>query len=337
MLYPFLAKLRENLDLTQDEASAAMEIIMRGEADEAQLEEYLVLLADKGETSEEIAGSAITMHQHSNRIYPKVKKLVDVVGTGGDGSNTFNISTTVAFVVAGCGVAVAKHGNKAVSSKCGAANVLEELGVNIMLPPEKVEKAIEEVGIGFLFAPNFHPAMKYAMPVRQKLGRKTIFNLLGPLTNPANTKHQLVGVADANLLRTFAEVLQQMNHIHSIVVNGEGLDEFTTTGASTVFELKDGKILEYKVDLAKLGIKPAASEELRGGDAKENAAITRSILRGEDVGSKLDIVVLNAAAALLAADAVVSLEEGMVKARESVESGKALAKLEALIKFSEEA
>ena len=206
-----------------------------------------------------------------------------------------------------------------------------------MLPPEKVEKAIEEVGIGFLFAPNFHPAMKFAMPVRQKLGRKTIFNLLGPLTNPANTKHQLVGVADANLLRTFAEVLQQMNHIHSIVVNGEGLDEFTTTGASTVFELKDGKILEYKVDLAKLGIKPAASEELRGGDAKENAAITRSILRGEEVGSKLDIVVLNAAAALLAADAVVSLEEGMVKARESIESGKALAKLEALIKFSEEA
>ena len=335
MLYPFLAKLRENMDLSREEASAAMEIIMRGKAEESQLEEYLVLLAEKGETIEEIAGSAFTMQAHSNRIFPKVKKMVDVVGTGGDKSNTFNISTTAAFVVAGCGIAVAKHGNKAVSSACGAANVLEELGVNLNLPPEKVKQAIEEIGIGFLFAPNFHPAMKYAMPVRLKLKRKTIFNLLGPLTNPANTKHQLVGVADKNLLQTFAEVLREMNHTHSIVVNGEGLDEFTTTGKSTVFELKNREILEYKVDLSELGISPANAEELKGGDAKVNAQITRAILEGKEKDAKLDIVLLNSAAALLAADEVNSLAEGMEKARKSVESGKALQKLEDLIKFSE--
>jgi anthranilate phosphoribosyltransferase len=335
MLQPYLVKLRAKENLTADEAAGAMESIMTGQADEAQLEEYLILLADKGETADEIAGSAIVMRERSNRIRPDVPKLVDTCGTGGDKSGTFNISTTVAFVVAGAGVAVAKHGNKAVSSKTGSSNVLEALGVKIDLQPEQAQKEIEEVGIGFLFAPNFHPAMRYAAPVRAKLGRRTIFNLLGPLTNPAGALHQIIGVFEPRLVPLIAEVLEKMGHEHALVVHGAGIDELTTTGTSQLAELKDDAIQTWELEPEDLGFDKVDLSELAGGDAEANAQITRDILDGQH-GPKRDIVVLNAAAALVAADAATDLQSGIKLAEESLDSGKAKAKLEALIKFSQQ-
>ncbi len=334
MLTPYLAKLRKKEDLTADESADAMTAIMTGKAEPKQLEEYLVLLADKGETADEVAGSAIAMCEQAVRIRPDVDKLVDTCGTGGDKSGTFNISTTVAFVAAGVGVTVAKHGNKAVSSKCGSANVLIELGVKIDLPSEKVEQEIEQVGIGFLFAPNFHPAMKYAAPVRAKLKRRTIFNLLGPLTNPAGALHQVIGVFDAKLVPLIAEVLEKMGHEHALVVHGEGLDEITTTGVTEVAELKDGKIKTWQVKSEDFGFERVDLDALKGGDVEENAQITHDILDGQQ-GPRRDIVVLNTAAVLIAADAVDDLESGIKLAEESIDSGKAKEKLEMLIKFSQ--
>ncbi|MFA6458715.1 MAG: anthranilate phosphoribosyltransferase [Patescibacteria group bacterium] len=330
----FLAKLNTGLNLSRDEAAAAMQVIMSGGASEAELEEYLVLLAEKGETADEIAGSAHAMRENSRKIFPKVARFVDIVGTGGDCSDTFNISTTAAFVVAGAGVAVAKHGNKAVSSKSGAANVLEALGVKINLEPERVEKCIEEVGIGFLFAPIFHPAMKYAAPVRAKLKRKTIFNLLGPLTNPAGAKHLLIGVFEERLAPIFAEVLRQNGVTHALVVHGDGLDEFSTTGKSTVFEVQNEKIAKLAIDLAEFGIQKTARENLRGGDATVNAQICREILAGESDVAKTEIVILNAGAAIFAADAAPNLAAGIAAARQSLESGAAEQKLKNLIEFT---
>ncbi len=336
MLTAFLKKLREQNDLTTDEAAAAMTVIMIGKASEEQLEEYLVLLADKGETADEIAGSAIVMREQAVRIRPDVDKLVDTCGTGGDQSGTFNISTTVAFVAAGAGVAVAKHGNKAVSSKCGSANVLVELGVQIDLPPARVEQEIEQVGIGFLFAPNFHPAMKYAAPVRAKLKRRTIFNLLGPLTNPAGALHQVIGVFEPALVPLIANVLEKMGHEHALVVHGNGLDELTTTGTTEIAELKDDEIKTWQVKPEDLGFERVELDALQGGDVTTNAQITRDILAGQ-CGPKRDIVVLNTAAVLVAADLVADLQSGIPLAEESIDSGKAKEKLAALVKFSQAA
>jgi len=329
-----LEKLQAGENLTSNEAAEAMQKIMLGNVDETDLEEYLILLAEKGETAEEIAGSAHAMRENSRKIFPKIEKLVDIVGTGGDCSNTFNISTTAAFVVAGANVAVAKHGNKAVSSMSGAANVLDALGVKIDLEPERVKTAIEKIGIGFLFAPIFHPAMRFAAPVRARLGRKTIFNLLGPLTNPAGARHLLLGVTDAKLVPTFAEVLRQNGAEHALVVHGDGLDEFSTTGESTVFELRNGEITERKIDLAEFGIAKTAAENLRGGDATTNAQICRDILAGKSDLAKTEIVILNAGATIFAADATENLESGITAARKSLESGAAEKKLNDLIKFS---
>jgi len=330
----FLEKLRDGANLSTADAAAAMREIMSGAVAEDELAEYLILLAEKGETADEIAGSAAAMRENSRRIEPAVEKFVDIVGTGGDNSGTFNISTTASFVVAGAGVAVAKHGNRAVSSKSGAANVLESLGVKIDLEPERVKSSIEKIGIGFLFAPIFHPAMRFAAPVRAKLKRKTIFNLLGPLTNPANAKHLLLGVADAKLVPTFAEVLRKNGATHALVVHGAGLDELTTTGENLIFELRDGEIAEREIDLSELGIAKTAPENLRGGDAAENAKICREILSGESNSAKTEIVILNAGAAIFAADAADNLAAGISSARESIASGAATRKLDELVKFS---
>lgn len=334
-LLPFLQKLRNRENLNESEASAAMKLLFSGQTPESELEEYLVLLADKGETPEEIAGSAKIMQAHANIIAPKVKnKIVDIVGTGGDKSNSFNISTTAAFVIAGAGVPVAKHGNKAVSSKSGAANVLEALGVKIDLPPEKVQQEIETVGIGFLFAPMFHPAMKYAAPIRAKLGRRTIFNLLGPLTNPAQAKNIVIGVFDPKLVPVYADVLKKMNCEHALVVHGDGLDELTNAGKNLALELRSGEISEIEIDLDELGIKQGKLSDLIGGEAKENAEITRRILNNTETGPKREIVLLNAGAAIYAADAAPTLRQGVELARQSLEYGAAEEKLNQMIEFS---
>ncbi len=336
MLQQFIEKLREKENLLKAEAAEAMGIIMTGKADPKQLAEYLVLLAEKGETADEIAGSAEVMRKHAVKITPNREPLVDVCGTGGDQSGTFNISTTVAFVVAGAGVAVAKHGNRSVSSNSGSACVLTALGVKIDLPPKKVEQSIEEVGIGFIYAPNFHPAMRHAAPIRQQLKRRTIFNLLGPLTNPANAKHQLIGVFSEELVTKVAEVLQKMNHTHAIVVHGAGLDELTITGEeNTASELKNGNVKYLKIDPAALGIPITKSEEIAGKDAEHNATITRAVLSGT-TGAPRNIVILNAAAALKAADKIDSIEAGIKLAKESIDSGAAEKKLDELIKFSQQ-
>ena len=335
MLETYLEKLRKKEDLTLEDAGEAMRAIMSGGVDHVQLEEYLVLLAEKGETDDEIAGSAKMMREHAIKIAPDRAPLLDVCGTGGDQSNTFNISTTVAFVAAGAGVAVAKHGNRSVSSNSGSACVLTALGVKIDLEPVQVQQSIEEVGIGFLYAPNFHPAMRHAAPVRQKLKQRTIFNVLGPLTNPAGAKHQLVGVFSQDLVTTLAHVLRKMDHTHAIVVHGDGLDELTTTGdENTVFELKDGEVNYLKVDPAELGIPIAQHDELLGKDAEYNATITQAILDGE-TGAPRNVVVLNTAAALLAADKAKNLAEGIKIAEKSIDSGAAKKKLEEMIAFSE--
>jgi anthranilate phosphoribosyltransferase len=337
MLEQFIEKLRGGGNLLKTEAAEAMKIIVEGHASPQSLTEYLILLADKGETSDEIAGSAGVMRDHAVRIAPDREPLVDVCGTGGDESNTFNVSTTVAFVVAGAGVAVAKHGNRSVSSNSGSACVLTELGVEINLSPEKVQQSIEDVGIGFMYAVNFHPAMKHAAMVRQQLKRRTIFNLLGPLTNPAGAKHQLVGVFAPELVTKIAEVLRKLEHNHAIVVHGDGLDELTTTGGeNTAFELKNGEVEYLKIRPTELGIPVANRAELAGKDAEYNATITHAILDGES-GAPRNIVILNAAAALKAADKVDSLEEGIKMAEESIDSGAAKKKLEELIDFTQKA
>ncbi|MCF7846441.1 MAG: anthranilate phosphoribosyltransferase [Candidatus Peribacteraceae bacterium] len=335
MLDQFIEKLRGGGSLLKEEAAAAMKVIMEGKANFEELADYLVLLADKGETADEIAGSAEVMREHAIKIAPDREPLVDVCGTGGDESNTFNISTTVGFVVAGADVAVAKHGNRSVSSNSGSACVLTALGVEINLEPEQVERSIEEVGIGFLYAPNFHPAMRHAAPVRQKLKRRTIFNVLGPLTNPAGAQHQLVGVFSAELVTKIAEVLRKLEHNHAIVVHGDGLDELTTTGAeNTVFELKNGDVEYLKVDPQSLGIPLAKPDDLLGKDADYNATITRAILDGQS-GAPRNVVVLNAAAALKAADKVETIEDGIKLAEESIDSGAAKKKLEELVEFTQ--
>ncbi|MFH1545832.1 MAG: anthranilate phosphoribosyltransferase [Patescibacteria group bacterium] len=337
MLQQFIEKLRGKENLLKAEAAEAMKVIMNGKADHDQLAEYLVLLSEKGETADEIAGSAEVMREHAVKIMPDREPLVDVCGTGGDQSGTFNISTTVAFVVAGTGVAVAKHGNRSVSSNSGSACVLTELGVEINLSPEKVEQSIEEVGIGFIYAPNFHPAMRHAAPVRQQLRRRTIFNLLGPLTNPADAKHQLVGVFSAELVTKIAEVLRKMSTTHAIVVHGDGLDELTITGEeNTAFELKNGEVQYLKIDPTALGIPLARLEELAGKDAAYNATITRAVLDGI-AGAPRNVVILNAAAALKVADKVDSIEAGIQLAEKSIDSGAAKKKLEELIDFTQKA
>jgi anthranilate phosphoribosyltransferase len=320
--------------LSMDDASTVMRQMMLGEATPAQLGAFLTALRLKGEATEEIAGMATVMREFSLKVNVE-GMLVDSVGTGGDGQNTFNISTAAAFVAAGAGLKVAKHGNRAASSKCGAADVLEALGVRIDLPPEGVERCINEGGIGFMFAPAFHPSMRHAAPVRREIGIRTVFNILGPLTNPAGAQSQLIGVAFPELGERMAEVMRLLNTRHSLVVHGEGgLDEIALSGKTSVWEVQYGKVTQWVLEAAEYGLDDAPIEAIRGGDREENADTMKRVLRGEP-GPIRDVVLLNSAGVLLAADAVAGMPEGIQRAAEVIDSGAAQAKLEALIELSQ--
>jgi anthranilate phosphoribosyltransferase len=324
--------------LDTNDAESVMHQIMTGEATEAMIGAYLMGLRMKGETRDEITGSAMAMRANAERVPTgyAAYELLDTCGTGGDRSGTFNISTTVAFVAAGAGIPVAKHGNRAATSKCGSADVLAELGVSMDLTPEQVGQCVDQVGIGFLFAARLHPAMKFAIGPRRDLRIRTIFNILGPLTNPAGARRQLMGVFAPDLTELLAHVLGDLGAVSAIVVSGYGgLDELTTTGPNRVSHFKDGNVKSYELDPLKLGFEGASISELLGGDAPTNAAILRGVLSGEIRDARRDIVLLNAAAALLAADKVGDMFEGIKLAAETIDNGAALAKLEALVAFSQ--
>lgn len=335
MLKPYIAKVIEQNNMSQEEAFQAMEIIMTGLATQAQIGAYLVGLRMKGETVAEIAGSAAAMRSVAEQINPAVDApLLDTAGTGGDGSHSINISTTTAFLIAGAGYPVAKHGNRAASSKCGSADVLEALGVNLDLTPLQVQQCIEEVGIGFMFAPRFHPAMKHALGTRRELGQRTIFNLLGPLTNPANATHQLIGVYDPDLTELMASVLNALGSEGAMIVHGsKGLDELTTEGINKISQLKNGKVETYQFEALELGLRAATLEDLRGGAPKDNAESLRAILDGSDDSPRKDVVLLNTAAALASVGG--SLETGLKKAEIALENGAALEKLDNLIAYTQ--
>jgi anthranilate phosphoribosyltransferase len=334
MIKEAIQRASEGKDLSQDEAAEAMTEIMQGEATQAQMGALLTALRIKGESVDEITGFARIMRAKATVIPHKQDFVADTCGTGGDHSGSFNISTTAAFVIAGCGVHVAKHGNRGMTSAVGGADVLGALGVKIDISPEKVGQCIDEVGIGFLFAPALHQATKHVVGPRKEIGIRTVFNLLGPLTNPAGAKHQLMGVFDADYAEKLASVLGNLGSKHAMVVNGEdGLDEITTCGETRVAEWKGGKVRSFYLHPEEYGIAVAKPEDLKGGDAALNAEILRSILKGEK-GPKRDIVLLNAAAALAAADKVAAIKDGLPLAAESIDSGAALKKLEALSSFS---
>ena len=334
MIKEAIAALVSGRSLTMEEAASVMEEIMNGEVTPAQFGAFVTALRLKGETVDEITGLARTMRAKAVPV-TVAGPVVDTCGTGGDGSATFNISTTAAFVVAGAGLKVAKHGNRAMSSQCGSADVLEALGVRLDLTAEQVQRCLEEVGMGFMFAPVFHPAMKYAAVPRREIGIRTVFNIVGPLTNPAGAEAQVLGVADGSLVEKLARVLQNLGCHHALVVHGEdGLDEITLTGKTRVCELKDGRINSYTLSPEDFGLSRAGLDSLRGGTVDENAALLRSILDGAP-GPQRDVVLLNAAAALVAGDRVETLQQGAELAREALESGRALAKLEQLIKLSQ--
>ncbi len=333
MIQEAIAKLVERKNLTQQEAEQVMNEIMEGKATDAQIAAFLISLRMKTETIEEITACAKIMREKANTINPKAHYLVDTCGTGGDKSGTFNISTAAAFVAAGAGVSVAKHGNKSVSSKCGSADVLAALGVNIQLEPKMVEKCIEEIGIGFMFAPLFHPAMKYVMNARKETGVRTVFNILGPMTNPAGAKSQVIGVFNPALMKDIANVMKNLGSRHVMIVNGDGLDEITIAGKTKVAELKDNKINVYDINPEDYGFNISPLNEILGGDAQENANIIISILKGAE-GPKRDVVLLNAGAAIYVSGKVSGLKEGIEAAKQSIDSGAALKKLEALKEFT---
>lgn len=322
--------------LRVEEAEAVMHQIMRGEATEAQIGAYLMGLRMKGETEAEILGSARAMRANAIQVPTRSDgDLLDTCGTGGDRSGTFNISTAVAFVAAGAGVRIAKHGNRASTSRCGSADVLAELGVNLDLTPEQVGRCVDEIGIGFLFAPRLHPAMKHAIGPRRELGVRTIFNVLGPLTNPAGARAQIIGVYDERLTEPLAQVLGELGSRGAFVVHGHGgLDELTTTGPNRVSRLQEGSVTTEMLDPADLGFARASLADLLGGTAEENAEITRSILAGRENGARRDVVLLNAAAALVAAGRADDLPAGIKQANESLDSGAALVVLERFIEFT---
>jgi anthranilate phosphoribosyltransferase len=328
-----LARLLDGHDLSRDEAREAMNTIMSGDATPAQIGGFLVALRLKGETADEIAGCAEAMRAHVLAVHPQRDDLVDTAGTGGDGGRTFNISTAAALVAAAAGAGVAKHGNRAVSSASGSADVLEALGFELELPPERIAHSIDTLGFGFLFAPTHHPAMKHAAPVRKELAARTVFNVLGPLTNPAGARAQVVGVYSPDLVKTLAEVLAALGARRAFVVHGAGgIDELSPAGPNLVYEVVDGGIREREIDPLELGIARCAPEELRGGSPEENAAAIREVFAGAD-GGRRDAILLNAAGAIAAGGHAEDLREGLELAREAVESGAAAERLEVLIAF----
>ena len=323
-------------NLTQGETAEAFDSIMSGQATPAQIGAFLVGLRMKGETVDEIAGGASSMRRHAVFIDCGGLPVVDTCGTGGDGSHTFNISTTAAFVVAGAGVHVAKHGNRAITSKCGSADLLAELGVNIEALPEVVEDCVRSARIGFLFAPKLHPAMKHAMGPRKELGVRTIFNMLGPLTNPAGAKGQIIGVFSPELTEPFANVLKMLGSKRAFIVHGhDGMDEITTTTTTRVSELSDGRVKTYDLDPIQFIGEYSSPSDLKGGDPAVNAGITRKILSGEK-GPCRDITCINAAAAIVAGGKAQDMAQGWKLALESIDSGRAQKALEDLVKISKE-
>ncbi len=330
-----IAHVIKGQNLTEEEAYEIMSEVMTGNATSAQVGGYLVGLAAKGETTAEITGSARVMREHAVPVHHSHSwHLVDTCGTGGDHSGTFNISTTAAFVVAGCGVPVAKHGNRSVTSKAGSADVLKALGVNLNLTAEQVGRCIDEVGIGFLYAINHHPAMKHAAGVRRELGVRTIFNVLGPLTNPASATHQIIGVFNPALTEPMADVLGRLGGRAALVFHGsDGLDELSTTGVNRVSRLDHGRVTSFELDPLDLGLRRSHLADLIGGTPEENAVTLRAILSGQEKGPKRDVVVFNAAAALAVED--MDWGAALERAEQSIDSGAALAKLDALIERSQ--
>ena len=332
---PLLKKLIARKDLSETEAFEAVTGILSGEFTEGQIGGFLAALAAKGETIDEIAAGARAMRAAATRIQSLANDTLDTVGTGGDGGMTFNISTTVAFVAAGAGAVVAKHGNRASSGKSGSADCLECLGFNLAAAPEVMEQALNEIGITFMFAPSFHKAMRFAGPVRKQLGVRTLFNLLGPLTNPAGAPCQLIGVFAPELTEAFAEVLKKLGSRRVLVVHGhDGMDEITLTTTTRCSELKDGMVKTYDIDPAAYFDDLCTNADLEGGLPADNALITRGILEGRIKGPKRDIVLLNAAASLLAANRCTDLADGIQKSAAAIDSGAALDKLEKLVAFS---
>ncbi len=334
MIREAIAALVSKRSLTAEQAAQVMEEIMNGEATPSQIAAFATALRIKGETVDEIIGLAKTMRAKAIPVIID-EFVVDTCGTGGDGSHTFNISTAAAFVAAATGLKVAKHGNRAMSSQCGSADVLEALGVKINLNAQQVLKCIQEVGIGFMFAPIFHPAMKYAAVPRREIGIRTVFNILGPLTNPAGPKAQVLGVADMLTIEKLTLVLKGLGCQHALVVSGEdGLDEITISGKTKVYELKDARIESYTISPEDLGLCRASLDSVKGGDIEANAGLLRSVLAGA-LGPQRDIVLMNAAAVLLVGNKVDTLRQGVTLATEAIDSGQALKKLEQLIELSQ--
>jgi len=313
-------------DLDEEVAAGVMALLMRGDVESSQVAALLVALRAKGESPAEIAGFVRAMLEAAVPFEPppgRAEHLLDIVGTGGDGAGTFNISSVASVVIAAAGVPVAKHGNRAASSRCGSADLLEAWGIGIELPPQTVSRCLDELGVAFLYARTFHPAMRHVAPVRLQLGIRTVFNVLGPLSNPAGVPYQAVGVADARLAPVMADALARLHRRHALVFRGEdGLDELTTTGPSQVWEVRDGRVTSWRFDPADLGLERVAPEALQGGDVGTNLAIADAVLAGAP-GPAADIVALNAAAGLYAADAVPDLATGLVRAREVLSSGQA--------------
>jgi len=331
-----IQKLIEGTDLSPDESHQIMNEVMTGKTTNAQTAAFLTALRVKGEAVEEITAFAAVMRENCVKIHPKVLgRLVDTCGTGGDRIKTFNVSTAAAFVIAGAGIAVAKHGNRAVSSKSGSADVLEKLGLNLNMTPQKVENAIETVGVGFMFAPLFHPAMKYAAEPRREIGIRTIFNILGPLTNPAGANAQLLGVYDPKMVSPTASALKKLGVQEAMVVHGlNGLDEISTVGATVMAHLKDGKVTEKIVSASSFGIKKAKVTDLQLKNPEDNAKIILKILKGELEDAKTDFVLANSAAGIMVGGKAETFLEGMELARKSIQSGAAYTKLEGLVGVS---
>jgi len=333
---PAIQLLLDGHHLSREDAHELMGSIMDGEATPAQIAGFLVALRTKGETADEIAGFAEAMREHVVPVTPRRSPVVDIVGTGGDGARTFNISTAAALVAAAAGAAVAKHGNRAASSAAGSADVLEALGIGLEQPPDRIALSIDELGFGFMFARAHHPAMRFVAPVREEIGIRTVFNVLGPLANPAGARDGVFGVYSADLAPVYAEALAELGARHAFVVHGSGgIDELSPSGPSLVVEVVDGDVREWELDPRDLGIEPTGPDTLRGGSAVENAAILRAVLGGEP-GGRRDAVLLNAAGALVAAGLADDFVEALALGAETIDSGAASSRLDALVVFSAE-
>ncbi len=332
-----IQKVVDGQNLTEEEARRVMNLMLSGEATQAQLGAFLTAMRMKGETLEELTGFAAVLKEKAQHIRPRTDNYVDLVGTGGDRTFTFNVSTTSAFVAAGAGLPIAKHGNRSISSKSGAGDVLEALGVNITAEPDVVTKCVEEAGLGFMFAPSFNKSMKYVGQARKDMGIRSVFNILGPLANPSDAKCMVVGVYDPSLTQLLANAMSHLGIERGFVVSGEDdMDEFTLTGSTTVSEIKDGRVDTYQVSPEQFGLHRASLEELQGGDGEQNAQITTGILKGEIQGAKREIVLLNAGATLYAGGLAENIEDGIRLAADSINSGRAFGVLERLVELSNE-